>query len=137
MFLFLAFISAVAQNVTENKVEEFHVGVVLDLGTTVGKVAHTSILIAIEDFYAVHPNYTTRIVLHIRDSMSDDVQAASEGEFHPYMDFHTGQSMCLLDYVPFAHLYLGTWKFGILNTANHLKVYKAVELALHLNGCTE
>ena len=72
MFIFLAFISAVAQNVTENKVEEFH-------------VAHTSILIAIEDFYAVHPNYTTRIVLHIRDSMSDDVQAASEGEFHPYI----------------------------------------------------
>ena len=108
MFLFLAFISAVAQNVTENKVEEFHVGVVLDLGTTVGKVAHTSILIAIEDFYAVHPNYTTRIVLHVRDSLSDDVQAASEGEFHPYMDFHTGQSMCLLDYVQFAHLYLGT-----------------------------
>ena len=111
MFLFLAFISAVAQNVTENKVEEFHVGVVLDLGTTVGKVAHTSILIAIEDFYAVHPNYTTRIVLHVRDSLSDDVQAASEGEFHPYMDFHTGQSMCLLDYVPFAHLYLGNLAF--------------------------
>jgi len=89
MILFLAFSSAVAQNVTESKVEEFHVGVVLDLGTTVGKVAHTSILIAIEDFYAVHPNYTTRIVLHVRDSLSDDVQAASEGEFHPYMHFDT------------------------------------------------
>uniref|UniRef100_K3YZ13 Glutamate receptor n=1 Tax=Setaria italica TaxID=4555 RepID=K3YZ13_SETIT len=77
MFLFLAFSSAVAQNVTESKVQEFHVGVVLDLGTTVGKVAHTSISIAVEDFYAIHPNYTTRLVLHVRDSMSDDVQAAS------------------------------------------------------------
>ncbi|CAN6231163.1 unnamed protein product [Urochloa humidicola] len=77
MFLFLAFSSAVAQNVTETKVKEFHIGVVLDLGTTVGKVAHTSISIALEDFYAVHPNYTTRLVLHVRDSMSDDVQAAS------------------------------------------------------------
>ncbi|PUZ74981.1 hypothetical protein GQ55_1G110300 [Panicum hallii var. hallii] len=78
MILFLAFSSAVAQNVTESKVEEFHVGVVLDLGTIVGKVAHTNISIAVEDFYAVHPNYTTRIVLHVRDSLSDDVQAASE-----------------------------------------------------------
>ncbi|KAF8746404.1 hypothetical protein HU200_013347 [Digitaria exilis] len=57
MFLFLAFSSAVAQNVRESKVEEFHVGVVLDLGTTVGKVANTSISIAVEDFYAVHPNH--------------------------------------------------------------------------------
>jgi hypothetical protein len=111
MILFLAFSSAVAQNVTESKVEEFHVGVVLDLGTTVGKVAHTSISIAVEDFYVVHPNYTTRIVLHVSDSLSDDVQAASEGECHPYMDFDTRQSTCLLDYVLFAHLYLGSLAF--------------------------
>ncbi|CAL5081553.1 unnamed protein product [Urochloa decumbens] len=78
MFLFLAFRSAVAQNVAESKVKEFHVGVILDLGTTVGKVARTSISIAVEDFYALHPNYTTRLVLHVRDSMSDDVQAATE-----------------------------------------------------------
>ncbi|CAN6272195.1 unnamed protein product [Urochloa humidicola] len=77
MFLFLAFSSVVAQNVTDIKVEEFHIGLVLDLGTTVSKVAHTSISIALEDFYAAHPNYTTRLVLHARDSMSDDVQAAS------------------------------------------------------------
>ncbi|KAF8748652.1 hypothetical protein HU200_012871 [Digitaria exilis] len=85
MFLFLAFSSAVAQNVRESKVEEFHVGVVLDLGTTVGKVANTSISIAVEDFYAVHPNYTTRLILHVRDSMSDDVQAAYAGKFHPHL----------------------------------------------------
>lgn len=89
MLLFLAFSSAFAQNVTESKVGEFHVGVVLDLGTTVGKVAHTSISVAVEDFYAVHPNYTTQLVLHVRDSMSDDVQAASAGEFHPYTEFDT------------------------------------------------
>uniref|UniRef100_A0A0A9CEE5 Glutamate receptor n=1 Tax=Arundo donax TaxID=35708 RepID=A0A0A9CEE5_ARUDO len=77
VFLFLAFSSAIARNVTEGKVEEFHVGVVLDLATLVGKVARTSISMAMEDFYAVHRNYTTRLVLHIRDSMSDDVQAAS------------------------------------------------------------
>ncbi|CAD6219170.1 unnamed protein product [Miscanthus lutarioriparius] len=77
MLLFLAFSYEVALGVTENKVEKFHVGVVLDLGTPVGKVARTSISIAVEDFYAVHPNYTTRLVLHVRDSMSDDVQAAA------------------------------------------------------------
>nr|AGT17372.1 hypothetical protein SHCRBa_233_B18_R_10 [Saccharum hybrid cultivar R570] len=77
MLLFLAFSYEVALGVTENKVEKFHVGVVLDLGTPVGKVARTSISIAVEDFYAVHPNYTTRLVFHVRDSMSDDVQAAA------------------------------------------------------------
>ncbi|KAL6846533.1 hypothetical protein ACP4OV_023981 [Aristida adscensionis] len=77
MFLFLAFNYAVSQNLTERKVEEFHVGVVLDLGTIVGKVARTSISIAMEDFYATHPNYTTRLVPHFRDSMGDDVEAAS------------------------------------------------------------
>ncbi|RCV11756.1 hypothetical protein SETIT_2G211900v2 [Setaria italica] len=77
MLLFLASSSAAAQTITESEVEEFHIGVVLDLGTMVGKVSRTSISIAVEDFYAVHPNYTTRLILHIRDSMNDDVQAAS------------------------------------------------------------
>jgi ionotropic glutamate receptor len=83
MLISLAFSAAVAQNVTESKAEEFHVGVVLDLGTTVGMVAHTSISIAVEDFYAVHPNHTTRLILHVKDSKSDDVQAASAGKFNP------------------------------------------------------
>jgi ionotropic glutamate receptor len=82
MLLFLAFSYEVALGVTENKVEKFHVGVVLDLGTPVGKVARTSISIAVEDFYAVHPNYTTQLVFHVRDSMSDDVQAAAAGKLH-------------------------------------------------------
>uniref|UniRef100_A0A0E0M1H3 Ionotropic glutamate receptor C-terminal domain-containing protein n=1 Tax=Oryza punctata TaxID=4537 RepID=A0A0E0M1H3_ORYPU len=54
-----------------------HVGVILDLGTLVGKIARTSVLLAVDDFYAAHPNYRTRLVLHVRDAMSDDVQAAS------------------------------------------------------------
>lgn len=75
--LFLAFSFAVAQNDAEIRAEKFHVGLILDLGTSMGKVARTGISLAIEDFYAAHPNYTTRLVLHVRDSMSDDVQAAS------------------------------------------------------------
>jgi glutamate receptor, ionotropic, plant len=80
IFMFLAFSCTVARNVTEVEVDEFDVGVVLDLGTTVGKVALTSITMAIEDFYAVHSNYTTRLALHIKDSMGDDVQAACAGK---------------------------------------------------------
>jgi ionotropic glutamate receptor len=70
---------AIAQNAPTEGAHEFHVGVILDLGSMVGKIARTSISLAMEGFYAVHKNYSTKIVLHVRDSMSDDVQAASEG----------------------------------------------------------
>ncbi|KAM0943351.1 putative periplasmic binding protein-like I [Dioscorea sansibarensis] len=56
----------------------FHVGVVLNLGTRIGKIGRTSISLAMDDFYASHQHYTTRLVLHTRDSKNDVVQAASE-----------------------------------------------------------
>ncbi|KAK1631000.1 hypothetical protein QYE76_005315 [Lolium multiflorum] len=80
LLLLLPISFAIAQNASTEGVQEFHVGVILDLGSMVGKIARTSISLAMEDFYDVHQNYSTKIVLHIRDSMSDDVQAASEGE---------------------------------------------------------
>jgi ionotropic glutamate receptor len=70
---------AFAQNATSEGAQEFHVGVILDLGSMVGKIARTSISLAVEDFYIAHQNYSTKLVLHIRDSKNDDVQAASEG----------------------------------------------------------
>ncbi|KAM0913360.1 hypothetical protein ACQ4PT_012216 [Festuca glaucescens] len=76
LFLLLIVDFGVAQNTT-SKADEFHVGVILNLGSLVGKVARTSVLLAAEDFYAAHPNYSTKLVLHIRDSMASDVQAAS------------------------------------------------------------
>jgi glutamate receptor, ionotropic, plant len=82
IFMFLAFNYTVARNVIESKVDKFDVGVVLDLGATVGKIALTSITMAIEDFYTIHSNYTTRLTLHIKDSMGDDVEAACAGKFH-------------------------------------------------------
>lgn len=69
----------VAQNASGAGTHEVHVGVILDLGSLVGKIAITSISLALEDFYAAHQNYSTKLVLHIRDSKSDDVQAASQG----------------------------------------------------------
>ncbi|KAK3130095.1 hypothetical protein QOZ80_6BG0488810 [Eleusine coracana subsp. coracana] len=79
LFLVLSATSIVAgQNATGREPQEVHVGVILDVGSLVGKIAVTSISLAMEDFYAAHQNYSTKLVLHIRDSMSDDVQAAAQ-----------------------------------------------------------
>ncbi|KAI4990423.1 hypothetical protein ZWY2020_038786 [Hordeum vulgare] len=79
LVLFLPFLSlSVAQNVTQSRAGILDVGVILHLKSLVGKMARTSILMAMEDFYAVHRNYTTRLVLHIRDSNGDNIQAASQ-----------------------------------------------------------
>ncbi|KAM0889539.1 hypothetical protein ACQ4PT_027639 [Festuca glaucescens] len=76
LFLLLIVDFGIAQNTT-SKADEFHVGVILNLGSLVGKVARTSVSLALQDFYAVHPNYSTKLVLHIRDSMASDILAAS------------------------------------------------------------
>ncbi|XP_037441455.1 glutamate receptor 2.8-like [Triticum dicoccoides] len=78
LLLLLTINLAIAQNTSREEAQELHVGVILDLGSIVGKMARTSVSLAMEDFYAVHRNYSTKLVLHIRDSMSDDVQAASQ-----------------------------------------------------------
>ncbi|GJN33933.1 hypothetical protein PR202_gb22564 [Eleusine coracana subsp. coracana] len=77
IILFLIAHFGAAQNATKTGAEEFPVGVILDLGTLVGKVTGTSIQMALEDFYAVHRSYNTRIALHIRDSRGNNIQAAS------------------------------------------------------------
>ncbi|KAF8400402.1 hypothetical protein HHK36_013700 [Tetracentron sinense] len=60
-----------------NSTALFHVGVVLDLNSWVGKVAQSCISMAISDFYARHQDYNSKIVLHTRDSKGDVVSAAS------------------------------------------------------------
>nr|XP_034583009.1 glutamate receptor 2.8-like [Setaria viridis] len=77
LFLLLIFSFGAAQNSTARKADEFHVGVILDLGSLVGKASQTSISLAVEDFYSVHQNYSTKLAIHIRDSMGNEVQAAS------------------------------------------------------------
>ncbi|KAF5199265.1 Glutamate receptor 2.2 [Thalictrum thalictroides] len=52
-----------------------NVGVILDLETWVGKVSNSCMYMAISDFYAIHADYKTRLVLHTRDSKSDIVGA--------------------------------------------------------------
>ncbi|KAI7984632.1 Glutamate receptor 1.3 [Camellia lanceoleosa] len=59
-------------------VNEIKVGVILDMGSWVGKVVHSCITMAISDFYAVNtPHYETRVVLHIRDSNGEPLLALS------------------------------------------------------------
>ncbi|KAK1292973.1 Glutamate receptor 1.2 [Acorus calamus] len=59
---------------------QFDVGLILDSGSLIGKMSNISISMAIEDFYESHPDYTTRVVLHGRDSDMDIVGAASAEE---------------------------------------------------------
>ncbi|KAJ4816508.1 glutamate receptor 2.2 [Rhynchospora pubera] len=54
-----------------------HVGVVLDLGSMSGKRCKTSMSMALEDFYTIHSNYSTRVEFLFTDSMDDVVSAAS------------------------------------------------------------
>ena len=81
-FLLLIIHSGIAQNATTSGADEFPVGVILNLESLRGKMARTSLLMALEDFYTVHRNYSPKLVLHIRDSNGGgNIQAASAGTF--------------------------------------------------------
>ncbi|GLU01189.1 hypothetical protein SLE2022_185110 [Rubroshorea leprosula] len=70
---------ALAQNTTATATIPVKVGVVLDMDTWVGKLGLSCINMALRDFYSYHSNYTTRLVLNIRDSKGDVVGAAAAG----------------------------------------------------------
>ncbi|XP_075493633.1 glutamate receptor 2.8-like [Primulina tabacum] len=55
----------------------FQVGVILDFDSLVGRIGTTSLSLAISDFYATNPNYTTRLVPHFRDSKGQVIDAAA------------------------------------------------------------
>ncbi|KAH7865526.1 hypothetical protein Vadar_007794 [Vaccinium darrowii] len=55
----------------------FNVGVVLDLDSVVGRVGQSCLSMALSDFYSLHPNYTTRLSLHVRDSKGQVLDAAA------------------------------------------------------------
>ncbi|CAI9107267.1 OLC1v1006585C1 [Oldenlandia corymbosa var. corymbosa] len=62
--------------------ENVNVGVVIDMGSWIGKSIHSCIELAISDFCAskLHCN-KTRLVLHTRDSRGDPKHAISSGQF--------------------------------------------------------
>lgn len=68
------------------KVNLIHVGAVVDeLTPSIGGAAQRCIKMALADFYALHPNYRNKLVVHIRDSQ-DVVGATSAGEFFLCLD---------------------------------------------------
>ena len=58
---------------------EVRVGAILDMETLVGKMCWISISMAVQDFYSSNSNYTTRLVLHLRDGKASSVSAGSAG----------------------------------------------------------
>ncbi|XP_016649717.1 PREDICTED: glutamate receptor 1.3-like [Prunus mume] len=58
-------------------VEEVHVGVILDMGSREGKIILSCISTALSDFYHLDNNYSTRVILHTRDSKGKALHALS------------------------------------------------------------
>ncbi|PIA37057.1 hypothetical protein AQUCO_03100069v1 [Aquilegia coerulea] len=75
LFIFVNQSITVTDAIT-NDTAALDVGVILDLGTWVGRMTQSCISMALEDYYSIN-NYTTRLVLHTRDSHRDVVDAAS------------------------------------------------------------
>ncbi|KAH7521679.1 hypothetical protein FEM48_Zijuj07G0058500 [Ziziphus jujuba var. spinosa] len=65
-------------NITHHE-DEVHVGVVLDMGSKEGKIVHSCISMEVSDFYQLHNSYTTRLLLHARDSKGEPLHALSAG----------------------------------------------------------
>ncbi|GJX58160.1 hypothetical protein Tco_0289550 [Tanacetum coccineum] len=57
--------------------KEIPVGVILDMGSWVGKIVHSCMTMALSDFYTVNNHYKTRIVLHTRDTHGEPLHAPS------------------------------------------------------------
>lgn len=57
----------------------FQVGVVLDSDSLVGRIGLSCLKMGLSDFYSVHSSYTTKLVLHIRDSKGQIIDAAASG----------------------------------------------------------
>ncbi|PRQ56866.1 putative periplasmic binding protein-like I [Rosa chinensis] len=57
--------------------DQVHVGVILDMGSREGKIILSCISMALSDFYHLHDNYSTRVVLHSKDSKGEPLPALS------------------------------------------------------------
>ena len=79
--LFLSCFVLMEVGLGRSPTSEIKVGVTLDLKTTFSKICLTSLNMSLSDFYEDHPNYRTRLAIHVRDSMEDVVQASAAGSF--------------------------------------------------------
>lgn len=81
-FFPLLIVAAAAGNTTAAARVAVDVGVILDLATALGKKSMLSMEMALEDVYAAHPEFATRVALRARDSRGDVVAAASAGIYY-------------------------------------------------------
>ncbi|WZY89980.1 hypothetical protein YC2023_046715 [Brassica napus] len=82
------------QNPTRHEIK---VGVVLDLKTNFSKICLTSINMSLSEFYQAHPNYRTRLALHVRDFMEDIVEATVADGVLDFMSFQfKAIDLCLI-----------------------------------------
>ncbi|XP_076898926.1 glutamate receptor 2.8-like [Bidens hawaiensis] len=58
-------------------IREVGIGVILDMDSNVAKSTRVCLLMALEEVYGAHHNFTTIIRFHFRDSRHDNFQAAS------------------------------------------------------------
>ncbi|KAF5184505.1 Glutamate receptor, partial [Thalictrum thalictroides] len=75
-YVFIANFAKADNNSQNRGVTDYHVGVVLDMDSDIGKVGWNCIQIAFSDFYSANSDYRTKLFLHLRDSRGDNVQAA-------------------------------------------------------------
>lgn len=86
LFTFCVLISCLSAEIEKMRydsplvVEEIHVGVILDMKSREGRIVLSCISAAVSDFYQLHKNYSTRVVLHSRDSKGEPLHALSAGE---------------------------------------------------------
>ncbi|KAJ4801830.1 glutamate receptor 2.2 [Rhynchospora pubera] len=76
-YLSLCFIILTSQVVLIKAQRTIDVGALLDFTSPRGRAGQAAISIALEDFYALNANYSTRLAVHVRDCKQDDISAAS------------------------------------------------------------
>ncbi|KAK1428544.1 hypothetical protein QVD17_17380 [Tagetes erecta] len=64
-------------NTSCSRKHEIPIGVILDMTSSFGQMVHSSIGMAIQDFYSLNDGYKTRLVLHTRDSEGNPLRALS------------------------------------------------------------
>lgn len=83
IFLFIIFFSLSVQCCCGDNFGvkyEVHVGVILDMSSKEGKIIQSCTSMAVSDFYGPHVDYSTRVVLHTRDSRGQHLKAISAGK---------------------------------------------------------
>jgi len=99
LFFFLLFVLSPKARAANRSVD---VGVILHMSSWIGNISWSCMPMALDDFYAKHPNYTTRLNLHLRDSGNSSFGAAEAGIFQTsktqFIHHPCHELFCLIDY---------------------------------------